>query len=130
MTDSEKDKVGNHLNIDNTNHMEEWKQARDVIKSYDEHLHDLRKYGFSFLTALLAAGAILTPAIVESTEAQVPNVVKFAVFSVTLLLIAALHLLDRNYRVFQEAAVTRALVLERRLNIELSEVITSMFGLA
>jgi hypothetical protein len=127
MTDSEKEKASNHLDSDNANHIEEWKQARDVLKSYDEHLHDLRKYGFSFLTALLAAGAILTPAITESTDAEIPNFIKFAVFAVTLLLIAALHLLDRNYRVFQDAAVTRALILERKLNIELSEVITTRY---
>ena len=124
MTDSEVNKSLVPQDSDKATHMEEWKQARYVLKSYAERLHDLRKYGFSFLTALLAAGAILTPAIEKSTESSVPNEVKFAVFTVTLLLIAALHLLDRYYRFIQEAADARALILERKLNIELSEVIT------
>jgi hypothetical protein len=38
-------------------------------------------------------------------------------------LILALHLIDKSYRVFQKATATRALVLERKLNIELSETI-------
>jgi hypothetical protein len=98
--------------------LEEWKQARDVLKSFDDHLHDLRKYGFSFLTALFATESILA----RSSDARsLDPQVKFAVFAVTLLLIAAVHLFDKNYRIYQEAANTRALVLERKLNLELSE---------
>jgi hypothetical protein len=127
--DFEKESAYKHLDADNDTHLEEWKQARDLLKSYDDRLHDLRKYGFSFLTALLTAEAILGPTVIKQGEALVDNanVLKFAVLAVTLLLIAALHLLDRNYRLFQQAADTRAVVLERRLNLELSEVITARY---
>jgi hypothetical protein len=118
---SSKDSNTTHNN-DTANQIEEWKQAREVLKSFDEHLHDLRKYAFSFLTALMAAESILLP------SKDMPTEVKFAVFLVTLLLIAAAHLFDKNYRVIQQAANTRALVLERKLNLELSEDISIRHG--
>jgi hypothetical protein len=109
------------VSSDSENHMEEWKQARGVLALYDDRLHDVRKYGFSFLTALLAAEFILVP------SQEMLDQVKFAVFAVTLILIAALQLLDKNYQVFQRAAFTRAQVLERKLNLELSEIISARY---
>ncbi|MGO9527545.1 MAG: hypothetical protein ACLPT4_15550 [Verrucomicrobiia bacterium] len=106
------------------NYLEEWKQARSVLQFFDDKLHDLRKYGFSFLTALLTAESFLATGTNQPTDA-----VKLAVLCVTLLLIVALYLLDTNYRVFQEATATRALVLERRLNLELSDVIAYRYGI-
>jgi hypothetical protein len=105
------------------NHLEEWKKARDTLQFFDDKLHDLRKYGFSFLTGLLAAGSILSEIVLQATlpSTITPERVKFAVFFVTLMLIVALHLLDKNYRVLQQAACTRAIVLERKLNLEFSE---------
>ena len=105
-------------NQDFPNFLEEWKQARDVLKSFDDKLHDLRKYGFSFLTALFTAEAIIIP------KNAMPDLIKFVVFSITFLLISALHLLDKNYVAFQEAAATRAKVLERMLNLELTDIIS------
>lgn len=112
-----------------SNHLEEWKVARSVLASFDGSLHDLRKYGFSFVTALLAAESILVPgpvAIASGKEA-LPPLIKLCVFAVTLLLIDALQLIDKNYQVIQEAAADRALVLERELNLELSEVISDRY---
>lgn len=104
-------------------HMKEWEIARGVLEFFDDKLHDLRKYGFSFVTALLTAEGVL-----ETSEgASASAGIKFAVFFVTLILILALHLIDRNYVVFQRAATTRALVLERKLNIELSDIITDRY---
>lgn len=135
---------GTGLAKDRDNHLEEWKQARDTLKSFDDRLHDLRKLGFSFLTALFAAGSLLTPAIIPSTSSLTPviisstssadsptsvqNIVKSAIFAVTLLLVIALHFLDKNYRVAQEAADTRAVILERELNLELSDIITVRYN--
>jgi hypothetical protein len=118
-----------HIDADNEKHKKEWEEARGVLKFYDERLHDLRKYGFSFLTALLAAGSILSEIVPGATPPSTitPDKVKLAVFVVTLMLIVALHLFDKNYRVFQQAAFTRALVLERKLNIELSEIISDRY---
>ncbi len=105
-------------------HLKEWEKARDFLKLFDEKLHDLRKFGFGFVTALIAANGILFSAKEESGASAE---IKFAVFLVTLILIMALQLIDRNYIVFQKAAATRALVLERKLNIELSEIITDRY---
>jgi len=113
---------------DSANHLAEWKQARDVLKHFDEKLHDLRKYGFTFLTGLLAVESILIPTSFVTTIEKIPDSAKFAIFTVTLILIIALHLLDRNYVVFQQAANTRAKVLERELNLELSEIISIRYA--
>jgi hypothetical protein len=114
------------LDKDSDNHLEEWKKTRDTLQFFDDKLHDLRKYGFSFLTGLFAVGSLLSEivpgAVVPSTIT--PEKVKLGVFVVTLMLIIALHLLDKNYRVYQQAAFTRAKVLERKLNLELSEAIS------
>ncbi len=114
--------LSENYKTDTDNFLEEWKECRDVFKTWDERLHDLRKYGFSFITALLAAQVILLPA---SSGDSAPNGVKFAVLIATLILIGALHCMDKGYRVFQEATMTRAKVLERRLNLELSETIAN-----
>lgn len=109
---------------DRENHMKEWEKARDTLQFFDDKLHDLRKYGFSFVTVLLTADGILFS---TTFAVDVSATLKFAVFGVTLILILALHLIDKNYLVFQRAAATRAVVLEKELNLELSEVITDRY---
>jgi hypothetical protein len=49
----------NGKNIGDNLFLEEWKQARDVLKSFDDRIHDLRKYGFTFITGLMAVEGIL-----------------------------------------------------------------------
>lgn len=112
--------------------LKEWEAARGVLKIFDDRLHDLRKYGFSFITALLTGSTILfTTYIVEPSNGGsgelFPESIKAIILGITLLLIFGLYILDRNYRVFQKAASTRANVLERVLNIELSQVITERY---
>ncbi len=104
----------------------EWKTGRSTIKDFDTRLHDLRKYGFSFLTALLTAEAILIPAAAAAAvqSVGVPSFIKLGVFVVTLLLILALRLMDRYYVLFIKAIVDRTLILERVLNFELTETIS------
>lgn len=84
----------------------------------------MRKFGFSFITALLAAEFFLFP---QTVTESIPIEIKFAVLSVTLVLILSLQILDRNYVKFQEAAATRCRVLERILNLELSEIISQRY---
>jgi len=105
-------------------HMAEWQVARDVLQSTDNNLHDLRKFGFSFVTSLLAAESILLP----SVAGGLPDDVKLGAYLATLLLIFVLHLIDENYRVLENAAAQRALVIERELNIELTDIITDRFN--
>ncbi len=110
---------------DNNENLEEWKEARSVIARFDENLHDLRKYGFSFITGLLSAESLLLPSNLfgRADKTVFPDNVKIGVLLVTLILIVSLQLMDRNYLVFQQAASTRARILERTLNLELTEVI-------
>jgi len=90
----------------------EWQAARDVIVKYDDQLDGLRKYGFTFITGLLTAQSLLT---------TIEPSLKVSVILVTLVLIVALRLLDRYYQLLQKAAIKRAIVIEKCLNLELTE---------
>lgn len=109
----------------NAHLLKEWETAREVLSKFDDRLHDLRKIGFTFITALLSADAIIFVNWIEGVE--LPDYIKLAVLLVTLLLIVTLLLVDRNYQIFQRAAATRAKILERRLNLELTEVIAQRY---
>ena len=103
---------------DNDDVMEEWQAARDVLAQYDGYLHDIRKYGFSFVTGLLTVDALLGAAEPEF---------KLAALVGTMALIVILFVIDRNYRVFLAAANLRATLLERRSPPELSQAITRVY---
>jgi hypothetical protein len=107
-------------------HFKEWQESRDVLKVFDDRIHDLRKWGFSFLTALLAAESLLIPrtASIAVGESSIPDVTKVVVMLVTLVLIIALRLIERNYQLFIKCAAERARVLERILNLELTVIIS------
>jgi hypothetical protein len=105
------------------NFLEEWKACRAVFKDFDERLHDIRKYGFTFITGLLTVEALLIPA--GSKPESIPDLIKFAVLCASLILITVLHCIDKGYRLFGKLTMNRARVLERRLNLELSEIISS-----
>lgn len=81
---------------------------------FDTKLHDLRKYGFTFITGLLTVDTLFT---------KVPDNWKLAALSSTLVLIVGLYLMDRNYRVFQKAASARAELIERRSIADLTQSI-------
>jgi hypothetical protein len=99
------------------------------MSDFDERLHDLRKYGFTFITALLTAESILIPGPVEAAFQQpaIPDRIKLAVMLVTLLLLGGIRLMDKYYRLFLDAADIRAKIIERSLNLELSDAITFRF---
>jgi hypothetical protein len=104
------------------NALEEWKASRDVLAKFDDRILDLRKIGFSLLTALLAAQSLLIPSFYAT--AVLPSTIKLTVITATLLLIVTVRLIEKNYQLFQEAAATRAVVIERNLNFELTETIS------
>jgi hypothetical protein len=103
----------------------EWQEARSILARYDNNLHDLRKYGFSFITALLAANGLIS---VGGTS-TVPATVKAAILMATLGLIVALKLLETHYRLFQKAASIRARLLENRLNIDVTNDLSLFYDL-
>lgn len=111
---------------------QEWQAARDLISNFDKQIHDLRQWGFSFITALLAAQSLLLPSLLpggtNSSSSAIAEPVKFGVLSVTLVLIVALRQVEKNYQMYQKAANFRALILERQLNVELGTTVTDRYG--
>jgi len=103
---------------DNT--IEEWKEARSVLARFDENLHDLRKYGFSVLSAFLALDALQKMTSIDAGA-------KFGLIVVTMALILTMRLLDQDYQKLQGAASIRARILERSLNFELTGTITHRY---
>lgn len=106
----------------------EWEMARGVLKDFDDRIDGLRKYGFTFVTALLTAQSLLVPYVAgSSTSSALPDVLKLGIVSVTLLLIFTLKLIESGYQSFQRAATSRANIIERQLNLELTENISDRY---
>ncbi len=121
----------------------EWETCRGVLSQFDERIHDLRKVGFTFLTALIGAEAFLIPTVskltatnmstsVASTTAETSVTalspgVRLSIVAGTILLIVTLRIIEKNYELFQRAASTRAVIIERHLDMELSEVISDKY---
>ncbi len=107
------------------NALDEWKEARSVIARFDNNLHDLRKYGFSFVTALLAANGLIS----QGGSSVVSVGVKAGILVATMGLIVTLKLLDTHYRRFQQAVSIRGRILEDRLNIDLTKDLSFFYAL-
>lgn len=92
----------------------EWAECRTTIGRLDTVLVDLRKLGFSFITTLLAAGAILSflgiQTVADVSAPPIPT--RAAPFVSIVVLIVALFFLDSYYEVLLSAAVERALDIE------------------
>jgi hypothetical protein len=102
------------------NALDEWKEARGVLARFDGNLNDLRKYGFTFLAALLAADSVQALLKIEENT-------RFALIVITIAFIVSLRLLDHNYQQFEYATSIRARILETILNIELTETISERY---
>ncbi len=105
--------------------MKEWETAREMLLKFDEFGHDLRKYGVSFVAGLLTADSLLG---LPSSTLSVPHLVKFGAMLSVFVLIIALRLTERNYQVFQTAAASRAMKLEKILGLGLTETITVKYN--
>ena len=99
----------------NSRLLDEWKETRGLISKLDDTLSGLRKYGFSFITALLAADSILGQATSNATVTIMPEV-KLAIFATTLILVAGLFATDNFYSVVQKGAAERAREIENHFN--------------
>ncbi len=83
----------------------DWAECRVTIDRFDRLLQDLRKFGFSLVTGLLTANALIGRAAPSSTAIA-------AGFTSTMVLIGALFFLDTHYEVLLSGAVERALDIE------------------
>ena len=118
--------------------IKEWEKSRDIMTDLLDHLLNLRKYSFTFITALLSAESFLLPYLLKPELIEVPNtdgfwylnpsnlpdMLKLAILLVNLLLILAVVVIDRNVTVIQYSAATRTRILERALNLEFTETTT------
>jgi hypothetical protein len=102
--------------------IDEWKNARDVIKVLDERIHRIRHYGFTFLAGLLTADTWLL-----SNAKDQESHLGVALATVSLLFIVGLRLSEMQWGLLQRATATRAIVIEQALNFELSEVISDRY---
>ncbi len=101
---------------DEPNPLHEWQECRLTIGRFDGYLADTRKYGFTLVTVLLTANALVTP-----SNAAVDRP---AVSIVVMVLLLALFMIDNYYWVMLRAAVNRAKDLEvkhERITWKLSE---------
>ncbi|MCI4319780.1 MAG: hypothetical protein L3K23_06590 [Thermoplasmata archaeon] len=116
--------ISNRINI-----TDEWKEARNVINNCDSQVSDIRKYGLSFVSGLLAAqGLIEFP--LKSASQVVPDSVKLSILIASYLLIVGIFDLDRKARNTQRAAAHRACMLEGRsgLQLGLTQLISKSYG--
>jgi hypothetical protein len=85
--------------------LSEWQECRTTIGRFDTILADVRKYGFTLVTVLLAANALVT------TSNPVVDHVAAAI--VVMLLLLVLFMIDNFYWALLQAAVGRALDIEK-----------------
>ena len=85
---------------------DEWTECRATIGRMDSVLADIRKYGFSLMTLLLTASALITTAN--------PVADRVAASSAVTILVLVLFLMDRYWWVLFREAVERATELETR----------------
>jgi hypothetical protein len=106
--------------------LEEWQEARSVIARFDNILHDLRKFGFSFITAIIAADSVIGQATGIGSLIVTPRV-KVAIVLSTVVLVVSLYTLDRFSRAIQYGAELRALKIEKKLDMELTQKIKDLY---
>jgi hypothetical protein len=99
-------------------HKDEWKECRATIGRFDTILVDLRKVGFSFVTAIVSGATFF---FVQDPTKHVSESAKFATFSFILVLVLVLYVVDRIHQVWLQDAVTRAQTLENLFGYELTK---------
>ena len=100
---SSRNPTGNRIDLS----LEEWKEARRSVGRFDEHLLNLRRYGFTLATIMIGGDAYLS-----ATVDTLPWAKAGAAIAV-MMLIYALFLLDGHVHSKQLIAVNRAMGLEK-----------------
>jgi hypothetical protein len=100
----------------------EWQECRASVGRFDSILSDLRRYGFTLITGVLSAQAVLT-----STLKELPDPARALVFSSLIFLVVGAFLLDRYYQVLLWAAIQRAMRLEEKLTINDGDELITQF---
>jgi hypothetical protein len=98
--------------------LQEWQECRTTVARFDGYLSDTRKYGFTLVTLLLTANALITTG--QNTAVDRP-----AASIVVMALLLALFMLDNYYWDLLKAAVKRAAYLEELSGASLSDGLTA-----
>lgn len=85
--------------------IDEWQECRITTARFDGYLADIRKYGFTLVTVLLTANALVVN---QNTAVDRP-----AASIVIMALLFALFMLDNYYWAVLRAAVDRSKTLEK-----------------
>jgi len=89
--------------------LDDWKECRTTIGRLDGLLADTRKYGFTLVTVLLTANALVTP--------HDPIVDRIAASAAVMALIVVLYTIDRYYWILMGAGAQLAGQLEKDLQL-------------
>lgn len=111
---------------------EEWQRARQVIETLASNLDSLRKYGFSLITAIIAADSVISQINLQVNDKPllvVTPLVKVAIVIATMVLVVALYTIDRFYRAVQYGAESRAMEIEDTLDMGLTKKIRVYYDL-
>ena len=111
---------------------EEWQRARQVIETLASNLDSLRKYGFSLITAIIAADSVISQINLQANDKPlliVTPLSKVAIVISTMVLVVALYTIDRFYRALQYGAEKRAMEIEDALHMGLTREIRVCYDL-
>lgn len=102
------------------NALDEWKEIRSMVSSYDGYLDSLRRYGFTFLAILLAA----------STIHDFLDLNKFTRALIILMIVfftLGLYFFDRYYQQYIKTSIIRQRILETVLNFEIGVTLAERY---
>jgi hypothetical protein len=105
--------------------LDEWKECRATVDRCDKLLVDLRKTGFSFITAVVGASSFLF--VVDPSKAFLIDQAKATLMWMLALLIVVLYWIDLAHQTLLQAAVDRAGTLEDALQFKLTREIGKRF---
>ncbi len=92
---------------------EEWKECRTSIARFNTILIDLRKYGFTIISSVVAAFSIIFGTLKKDSAIQIDSAIPMIVVpSVILILLFSLFLADRYYEILLMGAIARCQHLE------------------
>jgi hypothetical protein len=106
--------------LDEATALREWEVARELLANGNTRLHGMRRAGFSLVSAIVTASAVF----LHERETEGAGALAAGIAAVSVALVVAMCLAEREVRLLQGAAAARASVIERHLGLELSDTIS------
>jgi hypothetical protein len=108
--------------LDHNKRFQEWKECNDKITKLDTILIDIRRYGFTVASGLMAAGSFL--GLQTYTQFQPFQIV---IIFATMALVDVLYWLDVYYQTILTAIILRTQVLEKNLSLGVNIYISRFY---